>query len=175
MIDPLRLTAGGLVQVRPAQAKDAQFVQNLYVDTIERSTPPEVWDEARTRARLRIIYRRKEAWVLADGDKDVGWLQIAEGRRQVALRQIHLVASHRNREIGTVIIRELQEQAARQGKVVVLRVLKRNPAAALYRRLSFVAVRETPDWFDMRWRSPADRGEAGVRLRRGVPRRDHVR
>src|SRR3954449_7225162 len=155
MVDPLRLTAGGLVQVRPAEAGDTRFAEALYVDTTEHVVPPENWDETRTRARFRTVYRRKESWMLSDGGGDVGWMQVAEGRRQAALRQLHLVASHRNRGIGSAIIRGLQGQAARQGKVVVLRVLRGNPAAALYRRLGFVTVRETPDWFDMRWRPPA--------------------
>jgi ribosomal protein S18 acetylase RimI-like enzyme len=154
MIEPLRLTAGGLLEVRPARTADARFAEMLYLETMERAFPPETWDEAWMRGRFRAVYRRKEAWILMDGGAVVGWLQVAEGRRQAALRQIHLVAGHRNRGIGTAIIRELQGQAARQGKVVVLRVMRRNPAEGLYRRLGFVTVRETPQWFDMRWRPP---------------------
>ena len=160
MIEPLKLTAGGRLHVRPAEVDDAPFARALYLATGKPLLRAIGKEENRLVGRFRAVYKRRESWILGDGQDNIGWLQIAEGRRQVALRQLYLVASHRNRGIGTAVIRELQDQAARQGKAVVLRVLKGNPAAALYRRLGFVAVRETDEWFDMRWRLPESRGRA---------------
>jgi ribosomal protein S18 acetylase RimI-like enzyme len=103
-----------------------------------------------------VVYRRRESWVLHDGEGEVGWLQVRPGRRRVILHQIHLLPAHRNRGIGTALLSELQGQAAQEGKPVELWVLKPNQAVSLYRRLGFLVIGEDPRRLRMLWRPGID-------------------
>lgn len=163
MIDPLRLTADGLLGTRPAESGDRSFAEGLYLETAERAAlgGPAAWDEAAMRARFGAVYSRSRSWILSDGERAVGWLQIDEGRSQVSLDQLHFVPGSRGRGLGTRIMRELQDQAGRHGKAVVLKVLKGNTAVAFYERLGFVVTREDERRLYMRWRPGAGGPGAG--------------
>ena len=55
-------------------------------------------------------------------------------------------------EIGSQLVRRVQQEAAVEGRSVTLTVLKANPRAkALYERLGFTASAEAPERFFMRW------------------------
>jgi ribosomal protein S18 acetylase RimI-like enzyme len=159
LIDSFPLTAGGRLSIRPAGIRDRPFALGLYLATTEqvlRGTSG--WDEGYTRARFRAVYRRKESWVLYDRAEDVGWLQLRPGQRRVILHQIHLLPSHRNRGLGTALLQELQEQAARRSKPVELWVLRPNPAVSLYRRLGFLIIGEDVRRLRMLWRPATGAG-----------------
>jgi len=119
------------------------------------------WDEKWFRVRFRAVYRRRQSWILCDGDRDgdgadaVGWLQVADGPNRVTLDQLHLLPAYRGRGIGGGLLRELQHQARRQAKSVVLWVLKGNRAKSLYERLGFVVIRQDAYRLCMRWRPGA--------------------
>jgi GNAT superfamily N-acetyltransferase len=65
--------------------------------------------------------------------------------------------------IGTGLIRDLQDEAARHCIPLKLRVLQGNPARHLYEQLGFVAMGETETHIMMSWRprtmAIGDRGE----------------
>ena len=157
MIDPLQLTAAGRLRTRQAATRDRPFALGLYLATTEQVLGSTWgWDESYTRARFRVVYRRRESWVLHDGEGEVGWLQVRPGRQRVILHQIHLLPAHRNRGLGTALLGELQGQAAQDGKPVELWVLKPNQAVSLYRRLGFLVIGEDPRRLRMLWRPGTD-------------------
>lgn len=152
MIDSRRLTADGRLRTRPAEAGDAAFARDLYLATSRAHLAPAAsWDEGWTEARFRIVYKRRESWVLCVGPEAVGWLQIGETLRQVVLHQIHLLPAYRDRGLGSRLVQELQAQAGAARKSIVLSVLRPNPAVEFYRRLGFVVTGEDDRVFRMRW------------------------
>lgn len=155
MTDPSRLTAAGRVRVRPAGEADDLLAQALYVAMVERLLPN--WGLVEAKERFREVYRRDQSWILAYGAEDVGWLQIEDTPDRITLRQLHLVPAHRGQGVGSSLVNELLGQAEAEGKLVVLRVVKGNPALAFYARLGFALVGEDDLRLWMCWRPAPNR------------------
>ena len=83
--------------------------------------------------------------------QDIGWVQVTNRKNTVDLAQIHLLEPYRNQSIGTVIIRQIQQNAVAAGKAVTLAVVKGNPALTLYKRLGFKITREDGKKHYMIW------------------------
>ncbi|MBB5886425.1 MULTISPECIES: GNAT family N-acetyltransferase [unclassified Xanthomonas] len=69
----------------------------------------------------------------------------------VRLMDILLRPDRRGQGLGTALIAALLEQAAADGRDVLLQVEKDNPAAGLYRRLGFHAYADTDIAWQMVW------------------------
>lgn len=90
--------------------------------------------------------------VLLDRERVAGRFYLGQGAAgELCLLDILLSPDHRGRGIGTALIRALQEQAAAQGRRLLLEVDKHNPAADLYRRLGFQTVADTGIGWRMAW------------------------
>jgi ribosomal protein S18 acetylase RimI-like enzyme len=162
MIDATRLTAGGRLTIRAARAGDRAFARTLYL-AMGRAVlrPAADSDLDWLRERFDVVYKRRESWILCDGPEAAGWVQIEDGDSRVTLHQMHLLPPYRDSGIGEAIVRELQRQAGHEGKPVHLRVLKGNPAQALYARLGFEVTGEDERRYHMRWQPDADERPAG--------------
>jgi GNAT superfamily N-acetyltransferase len=149
MVDISRLTAAGRVRARAARAGDEGFAQALYLAMAERLLP----EQSRTGARrhFREVHRQDQSWILFVGKDQAGWMQVEDSSSLVTLRQIHLLPAYRGKGIGGSLVGELLEQARAEGKPVALRVVKGNPALALYERLGFEVYREEERRLWMRW------------------------
>jgi ribosomal protein S18 acetylase RimI-like enzyme len=162
MIDALRLTADGRLGIRPARTDDRGLAKSLYLAMGEAVLRPAAASDLDwLRERFDVVYERRESWILHEGPDAAGWLQIRDRRTRVTLHQMHLLPAYRNRGIGGAIMRELQRQARQERKPIYLRVLKGNPAQALYARLGFEVTGEDERRYDMRWRPDAGERPAG--------------
>ena len=146
------------MSLRPAGEEDYAFALALYVEG-SRPLLEKIgrWNEARILRRFRAAYALGDARVIVVGGQDVGWIQIVDFKRQLYLRQIHLVASARNQGLGAKLIGELQARGARLKLPVTLDVMHGNRARGLYERLGFRAVRANLDKTRMMWRAGAGR------------------
>lgn len=74
------------------------------------------------------------------------WAEIARAG-EIELRMLAVAPEHRGRGVAGEILRRLREQAHREGAVLVVSVIEKNPPAhALYRGLGFVRQPER-DWW----------------------------
>ena len=73
-------------------------------------------------------------------DELIGRICLTRHWRRVFLRDIELVATERNRGLGTAIVAAILELARARRQAVELLVLKCNPARRLYARLGFAVV-----------------------------------
>jgi ribosomal protein S18 acetylase RimI-like enzyme len=64
---------------------------------------------------------------------------------------IAVLAAHRGHGLGTVVLRQCQEQAAADGAALELQVRPENPARRLYERLGFQVSRIDPLALQMTW------------------------
>ena len=96
------------------------------------------WVETWQFDRFRQKYQPGWLRVLQLDGQDVGMMQVQDRTEELFLANLKILPEFQNRGVGSRVIRQLVEEAARQGKLVALRVLKVNVRArALYQRLGF--------------------------------------
>ena len=148
------------VTVRPATPDDEAFLFQLFA-----TTRPELsllnLEESQKLALIKMqfdaqrqqydaCYPQAEGGIILSGGQAVGRLLVDRSEREIILIDIALLPEHRNRGIGTGLIRKLLGDAASAGKAVRLHVLKSNPALRLYERLGFYRVEGQSMYFEMK-------------------------
>jgi ribosomal protein S18 acetylase RimI-like enzyme len=136
--------------LRPPKPRDYFFAIGLYLDGAERHlTKIGRWNRRRTTIRFRQGYKQAQVQVICAGDKEIGWIQVAEFADRLHLRQIHLIGPFRGAGIGTRLIEDLLQRAAARKKPVTLDVIHGNPAKSLYLRLGFKQYGQDADKIQM--------------------------
>ncbi len=148
--------------LRPATGDDAALLLRVYAATRERELALAGWDAARQDAFVRMQsgaqdrhFRQQfpaaQHAIVQLGDVDVGRWVVDRGDHALCLVDIALLPEHRGRGLGGALIGALQDEAAAASQPVTLHVAVDNPAAALYRRLGFVAIEDRGMHTLMRW------------------------
>ena len=111
------------------------------------------WDDARQLAFFEEHFRRHAGWLVIQVDgEDAGRLVVEVREDALYLADIELLPRAQGRGIGSAVVRSVMDDAAREGRAVVLRVLHVNPRArALYERLGFRHVRDIETHAYLRW------------------------
>ncbi|WP_163994158.1 GNAT family N-acetyltransferase [Pyxidicoccus caerfyrddinensis] len=136
------------VTLRPASASDEAFLFTLYASTREGEVAMWGWAPAQRDTFLRMQWMaqgRDWATRYAGADHRVvlvngapaGRLLVARGVKEWRLVDIALLPAHRRAGVGTRLLRELLDEAAKAHVPLRLRVLSASPARALYERLGF--------------------------------------
>ncbi len=89
------------------------------------------------------------------GGEAIGRLFLEEWSEQIRLIDIALLPHGRGGGVGTAILADLQDMAAKTGKALTIHVERNNPAMRLYLRLGFAKIDEHGVYDLMEWR-PAD-------------------
>ncbi len=157
-----RAAAAGLT-FRALTDADLPFLARVYASTRMDELSVVAWSEAEKLAFLRQQFDAQHAhwqthyhdtdWLvmLRDGE-GAGRLYIARWAREHRIVDIALLPEHRGHGLGTALLRDLLDEAARAGKPLSIHVEKMNPAVALYRRLGFVKEADEGVYDLMRWR-----------------------
>jgi ribosomal protein S18 acetylase RimI-like enzyme len=80
---------------------------------------------------------------------------INRGAMEIRVVDLALLPAHRNRGIGTFLMRQVCTEAANAGKPVRLCVLKNNRALRCYERLGFAKTGELGVYDELEWRPAA--------------------
>jgi ribosomal protein S18 acetylase RimI-like enzyme len=137
-------------RLRPPKPRDYSFALALYLDGAQRHLAKiGRWNRRRVTNRFRQGYRQAQVQVICVGERDIGWIQVAEFADRLHLRQLHLIAALRGAGIGTRLIEDLLQRAAAQKKPVTLDVIHGNPAKSLYLRLGFKQYGQDADKIQM--------------------------
>ncbi|MBV9957173.1 MAG: GNAT family N-acetyltransferase [Acidobacteria bacterium] len=149
------------VTLRPVGPDDQDFLYKVYASTRRAEMAAWGWNEAQQDAFLRMQFiaqsRSYEAHstsathsiILLDGEP-AGRLLVSRSEDEIQLTDISLLPEHRGHGIGTGLIKDLLDEAERDGRTVCLEVLRHNPAARLYARLGFVVTGEHDLYLQMR-------------------------
>ena len=133
-------------QVRRAEENDLAFAERLYMGTMEPLLKAlGAWDHECFSRRIRASYKAEESRIILVDGQEVGWMQVTPSADDLNLAQIHLVEAARGRGIGTRLVRDLLDEAARAGKTVSLSTPRNNRAIGLYERLGFVVDGSSED------------------------------
>jgi len=88
--------------------------------------------------------------ILLDGIK-VGRILTAVTEEEMVLVDITLLANFQGQGIGTTLIDQLQQKAAKAGLSVRLSVFDGNPAQQLYERMGFCSIAKAEPYTVMKW------------------------
>jgi len=110
------------------------------------------WDEDSQASQFQQRADRGTWHVIEEDGTVLGFMSFDEADDRSVLNTIELAPEHQRCGVGSKLIRDLLSRARKRGVPVELRVLKCNPARALYERLGFSAIGETETHVLMRTR-----------------------
>ena len=150
------------VSLRPARPEDEAFLFQVYASTRAEEMALVDWTREQLGAFLRMQFdmqRRSYLMqspaatyeVVVRDEVPVGRLIVERAEECIQLIDIALLPEYRGAGIGSTLIRDLQAEAARNGKVVRLHVEVSNPALSLYERLGFVRLNSDGLYWSMEW------------------------
>jgi ribosomal protein S18 acetylase RimI-like enzyme len=148
-------------QLRPAQAEDRDVLFAVFAQTMKTVIEQTWgWDPAWQRSDFDRRFASFESSVVESGGRAIGWLLLERSERSIFIHELQLLPEYQGQGIGSAIVRDLVEQAARRGVPVELSVVPANPRAQqLYERLGFVVVALDAPFIRMRL-DTGDRGGA---------------
>lgn len=138
------------LSLRQATASDRDFLWQLHEATMKPYVEQTWgWDDQWQKQQFERSFDPQQLQVIQVGEAPVGYLSVWREVDHVFLAAIEIAPDHQNRDIGTTLIQKVIGEAEREGLSVRLRVLKVNPARALYERLGFRQTEETETHYIM--------------------------
>jgi len=141
------------VTLRPAGPADLDFLRRVYASTRTAELSLTNWDEAQRAAFINHQFTAQHQYyhtefpeaaydiILLDGEA-VGRRYLLRDGTEMRLLDITLLPAHRGAGIGTALMRELMEEAARTGRRLSIYLESFNPSQSLFARLGFGVVEE---------------------------------
>lgn len=151
------------ITFRPEVPDDEPFLCRLYASTRTEEMALTGWPAEQQEAFLRqqfqfqaLHYRRYYSTasfeIILLEKRPVGRIYVHRGADDIRLMDIALLPENRGAGIGSWILKNLLEEAARSQKPVSLHVEPYNPAVRLYHRLGFRVVEQRGVNLFMEWR-----------------------
>ncbi len=130
-----------MLHTRRTHVGDLQFLWELHEKTFRTYVEATWgWDEPWQRQNFRDTRDLSRYEIIVRKGQDIGCIRIDDQQDLLFLDYIALLPKYQNQGFGTELVREILTRAARRGVPVRLRILKVNPARALYERLGFQVV-----------------------------------
>jgi ribosomal protein S18 acetylase RimI-like enzyme len=134
--------------VRSATTEDGPFLEALYQDSRREEVRAWGWDPQQAEAFLRLQWLAKrqsyamqypnaEYRLVTVNDSAAGAYLLNEEPRQIRIVDIAFMQLYRNRGLGTLLLKALQQEAKQREADLLLSVQTHNPARRLYERLGF--------------------------------------
>jgi ribosomal protein S18 acetylase RimI-like enzyme len=142
--------SGGQVTLRAATPADADFYYATQYEALGGYFKG-VWDEAVHRARTKQELAEQPVQIIEHAGAPIGYIVISHHDDHWYLDEISLVATARNRGLGTQLVRDAMAAAQVAGMPLRLSVLDTNPAQRLYARLGFRVTTIAPPRIKMTW------------------------
>jgi ribosomal protein S18 acetylase RimI-like enzyme len=140
----------GQVTLRPATPADAELYYATQYEALGGYFKG-VWDEAVHRARTKQELADNPVQIVEQGGVPIGYVVVSQHDDHWYLDEISLIASARNRGIGSQLVRDVMAAARAAAAPLRLSVLDTNPAQHLYARLGFRVTRIEPPRIKMEW------------------------
>ena len=163
-----RAEAAGL-RLREAGEADLPFMAALYASTRREELAPVPWSEADKRAFLAQQFEAQHRhyaehypyaarWIVERKGEPIGRLYLDALEGELRIVDIALVEAARGEGLGTAVLRDVMDAAARGRLAVGIHVETTNPAMTLYRRLGFARIENKGVYDLMRWMPGAGAG-----------------
>ncbi len=136
-------------ELRPAVKGDLAFCWPIYRDAMLPLTAK--WDEAAHHRVVEQAVGHAGTSILRSENSDLGWLEVAETRHVVELRQLFVLPAARNKGLGTSFLNWMKDRADRKRKDLTLEMPANSPARRLCERLGFKPVTTKDDKVTLRY------------------------
>jgi len=162
------LTRGGCLRLRSITTEDDAFLLSLYTSTRAEELAQVQWQAGQQEAFLAWQFemqRREYDLRFPDAEYDViliddqpaGRIWIGRTEREIRLLDIALLPEFQNRGAGTLLIRQLIEEAKATNKRLRHMVfVLNNDAHRFYERLGFVEIEDKGGYKHMEWAPDRD-------------------
>ena len=154
--------------LRPEAPEDQQFLFTVYASTREKELALTNWDEATRRAFLkhqfdamcrgyRAMFPAGEFSIILVAGQLIGRMVLDRRTAEIRVVDLALLPAWRNQGLGTLLMRQVCQEASMAGKSVTLEVLQNNRALHWYTRLGFTLNGRRGIYGTMVWHpGPAD-------------------
>jgi GNAT superfamily N-acetyltransferase len=153
------------VKLRPAVPDDNSFLFQVYASTRSEEMAAWGWNAAQQDGFLRMQFMAMQngyggQFPQADSDivlldeKPVGRFMLNRTDEEIRLVDLALLPEVYGKGIGTLLLKQVLDEAAATARPCRLRVLQTNLGAIrLYQRMGFVSISEDAIYVEMEWRS----------------------
>ena len=143
------------VTLQPVTPEDEEFLLQVYRSARAEELAQVPWSDSQRETFLRLQLAAQNAHyrehnptathdlIVLDGEA-IGRLYVARRAREIRILDITILHAHRNRGVGTSLIKGLMEEARRAHMPLNIYVEFYNPSNRLFERLGFSKV-ERPD------------------------------
>lgn len=141
--------------LRRGRESDLAFIASVHAQSMRPHVERQFgsWDAAEQRERILASTRPETHQIIEVDDTPVGCAWLREHPDELELVRLWLLPVSQRKGIGSAFVAELCARADLERRPLRLRVLKVNPARALYARFGFAVAGETETHYLMR-RSP---------------------
>ena len=159
-------TPGNVVTLRPVSPRDEDFLFKVYAGTRQDELAQLPWDDNQRASFLRMQfdaqqqdYKRRfpdaESRLILLNDRPIGGHYVARNESEIRILEIAILPADRKKGVGTRLIRNLLDEAARTHRLVRVYVERFNPSLDLFERLGFARVDDIGSHFLLEWRGPS--------------------
>jgi RimJ/RimL family protein N-acetyltransferase len=152
------------VTLIPVTPEDEAFLYEVFASTRAEELAQVPWNEAQREAFLksqfaaqqlhyRTYYPDSTHDIILLDSQPVGRLYIARSAEKISILDITILPEHRNKGIGTPLIKRLMDEAAESGKRLTIYVESFNPSSRLFERLGFSKIEDDGVNYLMEWRA----------------------
>ena len=141
------------ITFRPISDDDEQFLYRLYASTRQEELAMTVWTGAQKDTFLRQQFTAQHKFyierftqaafdILLMNKEPIGRLYIDRRAEEIRIIDISILPEHRNKGIGSSLLKNLLTEAYETAKPLRIHVEKNNPALKLYERLGFREIED---------------------------------
>lgn len=151
------------VSLRPVTAEDKEFLISVYAGTRAKELAQVQWEEGQKDAFVRWQFEMQQKeyetrfpdahydLILVDGIP-AGRIWVGADDKQIRLLDIAIMEQFQNRGVGTLLLRQLMDEATRTNKVLRHMVFVLNDNAhRFYERLGFTVIEDLGGYKHMEW------------------------
>jgi ribosomal protein S18 acetylase RimI-like enzyme len=153
------------ILLRPALAGDEEFLFSVYASTRMEEMALVDWNEAQKDAFLRMQFRAQDQFyrqnylgaefsIILKDERPVGRLYLHRQSEEIHILDIALLPPDQRMGIGSSLLQQILDEAARNNLPVTIYVERFNPALSLYQRLGFRLAEDRGVHYFMRWLPP---------------------
>src|SRR5258707_1709188 len=129
------------ISLRPGIASDFSFAAVAYFRAMRETLRRTVGSNPERQAALLLaLWDLGGIRIIVAAGREIGWIQIAPAEAAVFIRHFCIDPDYQRLGIGSLVLRQVIDEAWARGDAVTLGVVKGSPARRLYERLGFRAT-----------------------------------